>query len=165
MNALPDVTPEEPVVEFDADAGTVTVSGEGLPAVALRRTGGKANDHTPVGTRDAGLLTLAVDGEPARISIAKGRLTRRSYRVDVRCGTAKYRLAPDSIAGSRLVRDGRRLGTLMCDGDGRVEADWHDGAKVLPLDVSMGYALAAGFGTGAQPMWMTATEIVADLLN
>lgn len=152
-------------MEFDPVAGAVTVSGDGLPHVELRRTGGEADAHTPVGTRAADRLALTVDGEPATLALAKGRLTRRSYRVDVRCGDARYRLVPDSLAGSRLLRDGRRLGTLMCDGDGRVDAEWRENAKVLALDVSVGYALAAGFGTGAQPMWMTATEIVADLLN
>ncbi|GGP34446.1 hypothetical protein [Streptomyces melanogenes] len=152
-------------MEFDPVAGAVTVSGDGLPRVELRRTGGEADAHTPVGTRAADRLALTVDGAPAALALAKGRLTRRSYRVDVRCGDVRYRLVPDSFAGSRLLRDGRRLGSLECDGDGRVDASWHDTAKVLPLDVSVGHALAAGFGTGAQPMWMTATEIVADLLN
>ncbi|WHM37924.1 hypothetical protein [Streptomyces sp. BPTC-684] len=152
-------------MEFDSVAGAVTVSGDGLPRVELRRTGGEPDAHTPVGTRAADRLALTVDGEPAGLDIAKGRLTRRSYRVDARCGDVRYRLVPDSFAGSRLLRDGRRLGTLQCDGDGRVDAEWRENAGALPLDVSVGYALAAGFGTGAQPMWMTATEIVADLLN
>lgn len=152
-------------MEFDPVAGAVTVSGDGLPRVELRRTGGEVDDHIPVGTRAADRLTLTVDDEPAALTLPKGRVTRRSYRVDVRCGDVRYRLVPDSYAGSRLLRDGRRLGTLMCDGDGRVEAEWRENAKVLGLDVSVGYALAAGFGTGAQPMWMTLIEIGADLLN
>ncbi|MFD9796143.1 hypothetical protein ACFWXK_34890 [Streptomyces sp. NPDC059070] len=165
MSALPGLVPEEPTVAYDPDTGTVTVHGEGLPAVVLRRTGGRADDHTPVGTRDAARLALTVDGGAAGLTLPKGRLSRRSYRVDVRCDGGAYRLIPDSLATSRLLRDGRRLGSLTCDGDGRVTADWREGAKVLPLDVSLGYALAAGFGTGAQPMWVTAIDIGTDLLS
>ncbi|WP_079126091.1 hypothetical protein [Streptomyces sp. ERV7] len=152
-------------MEFDPVAGAVTVSGDGLPRVELRRTGGEPDAHTPVGTRAGDRLTLTVDGEPAVLTVAKGRITRRSYRVDAVLGGVRHRLVPDSLTGSRLLRDGRRLGTLQCDGDGRVDADWHEDAKVLPLDVSLGYALAAAFGTGAQPMWVTAMEMGAELLN
>lgn len=152
-------------MEFDPVAGAVTVSGDGLRRVELRRTGGEPDAHTPVGTRAADRPALTVDGEPAGLDPAGGRLTRRSYRVDAVCGAVRYRLVPDSPAGSRLLREGRRLGTLQCDGDGRVDAEWREGAKVPPLDVSVGYALAAAFGTGAQPMWMTAIDIGAALLD
>lgn len=33
-----------------------------------------------------------------------------------------------------------------------------------PLDASVGYALAAAFGTGAQPMWMMIVDGVSSAL-
>ncbi|MEV5974627.1 hypothetical protein [Streptomyces sp. NPDC051921] len=150
-------------IHLDDRAGTLRVHGHGLPAVTLVRAPGTAPDpHTPIGTRDAALLTLTVDGLPAGLRPAKGRLSRRSYRVDATVDGRRYRLVPCSYVESRLTRDGRPLGTLESTGDGRVDADWEAGADAL--DQALGTALAAGFGTGAQPWWQTAVEIVAELL-
>lgn len=149
-------------VRLDIERGQVVVEGEAIPRIVLSRaTGTEAEEHIPVGTRDGGLLTLTVDEEEAGVHPAKGRLTRRSYRVDVRHAGRRWRLVPDSGSGSRLVRDGRRLGELTSDGDGRVLAEWRQDGGADSLDVALGYALAAGFGTGAQPMW----ELVADAIG
>ncbi|MFG3495781.1 hypothetical protein [Streptomyces sp. NPDC047928] len=151
-------------VQLDHTAGTLAVSGPGLPAVRLvRAPGTEPDEHVPIGTRTPGALTFTADGAPAPIAPAKGRLTRRSYRVDTTVGGTAYRLVPCSYAESRLLRDGRRLGLLDSTGDGRVGAEWLDGADVTPLDLAVGTTLAAAFGTGAQPWWETATAFVADL--
>ncbi|GAA4908705.1 hypothetical protein ACFPM3_12405 [Streptomyces coeruleoprunus] len=153
----------EPTVALDHEAGTLDVTGPDLPPVRLvRGSGTEASPHIPIGTRDAALLTLTVDGTPARIAPARGRLSRRSYRVDVTLddGTA-YRLVPCSYGESRLLRDGHRLGLLDSSGDGVVGAEWHE--EVTPLDVAVGTTLAAAFGTGAQPWWQTALEFIGDL--
>ncbi|MFF5975201.1 hypothetical protein ACFY7C_27215 [Streptomyces sp. NPDC012769] len=154
-------------IDLDGPAGTLRVSGHGLPTVELRRDPGAATDRlVPIGTRDPARLTLTVAGEPALVRPAKGRLSRRSYRVDaVLTGTrseTRYRLVPCSYGESRLSRDGRPLGTLESAGDGRVDADWTCG--VTPRDQAVGTALAAAFGTGAQPWWQTAADIVAELI-
>ncbi|MGW1052481.1 hypothetical protein ACWDBD_02070 [Streptomyces sp. NPDC001118] len=109
-------------------------------------------------------MALTVDGARAVVAPARGRLTRRSYRVDVRHAGRHWRLVPDSVPGSRLSRDGERLGDLRCEGDGRVSAVWREGARPDATDAALGYAPAAAFGTGARPMWMIATELAGELL-
>ncbi|MFJ9577568.1 hypothetical protein ACIRQF_14435 [Streptomyces sp. NPDC101191] len=150
-------------IHLDTPAGALRVDGHGLPSVELVRAPESAADrHTPIGTRDAALLALTVDGRPAGLRPARGRLSRRSYRVDATVDGRRYRLVPCSYGESRLTRDGRRLGTLESAGDGRVDAGWEPDADAL--DQALGTALAAGFGTGAQPWWHTAVEIVSELL-
>ncbi len=80
----------------------------------------------PIGTRDPERLTLTVDGTEETLRPAKGFLTRRSYRVEATSTTRghTYRLVPDSLATSRLLRDGRLLGVFTSSGDGHVTADW-----------------------------------------
>ncbi|MEV6248198.1 hypothetical protein AB0M38_18660 [Streptomyces sp. NPDC051742] len=152
-------------IDLDGPAGTLRVSGHGLPTVELVRAPGTAPDaHTPIGTRKAALLALSADGEPATIRPARGRLLRSSYRVDARVAGVRYRLMPCSHVDSRLSRDGRVLGTLESAGDGRVDADWAPGADLTPLDHALGTALAAAFGTGAAPWWETVGDIVAELI-
>ncbi|WP_098896836.1 hypothetical protein [Streptomyces sp. st77] len=145
---------------------TLVVSGEGIPRVVLTRApGAEVDDHILIGTRDPRRLTLTVDGRDATIKPGKGKLRRRSYRVDVRCAGTAYRLVPDSIPSSRLTRDGKHIGDFSsAGGDRRVIAEWRDGAVVEPADAAIGYALAAAFGTGGQPMWMMAIETVSEFL-
>ncbi|MFH0517200.1 hypothetical protein ACHBTE_08480 [Streptomyces sp. M41] len=152
-------------VRLDTGRGQVVVEGEAIPRIVVSRAPGtEAEDHIPVGTRDRRLLTLTVDGEEGAVRPAKGRLTRRSYRVDVRHSGRVWRLVPDSVPGSRLLRDGLRLGDLTSEGDGRILAEWRQGTTPDALDAALGYALAAGFGTGAQPMWLLATEAISELI-
>ncbi|MFI9113599.1 hypothetical protein [Streptomyces venezuelae] len=152
-------------IHLDGPAGTLRVSGHGLPTVELLRAPGTRPDtHTPIGTRKAALLALTVDGEPATLTAARGRLLRRSYRVDAVVGGHRYRLVPSSHVDSRLTRDGRKLGTLESEGDGRVDADWEPDTTPTPLDHAVGTALAAAFGTGAAPWWETVGDIVAELI-
>ncbi|WP_306327169.1 hypothetical protein [Streptomyces venezuelae] len=152
-------------IDLDGPAGTLRVSGHGLPTVELLRAPGTRPDtHTPIGTRKPALLALTVDGEPATLTPARGRLLRRSYRVDAVAGGHRYRLVPSSHVDSRLTRDGHRLGTLESEGDGRVDADWAPDAAPTPLDHAVGTALAAAFGTGAAPWWETVGDIVAELV-
>ncbi|MGW5116435.1 hypothetical protein ACWEQ8_13535 [Streptomyces noursei] len=152
-------------VVLDGADGTLTVSGEKIPTVALVRAADTdVDDHIPIGTRSARQLSLTVDGRSARITPAPGRLLRRSYRVDVECAGVRYRLTPNSIDGSKLLKDGRAVAELSSSGDGHVLAEWPEDSDVLPQDAAVGYALAAAFGTGAQPFWMTAIEAVSAAL-
>ncbi|MEV8586679.1 hypothetical protein [Streptomyces sp. NPDC051180] len=150
-------------IDLDGPAGTLRVSGHGLPVVELVRAPGSPPDaHTPIGSRRRALLALSVDGVPASIGPARGRLLRRSYRVDARVGGVRYRLMPCGYEHSALSRDGRRIGTLQSSGDGRVVDEW-EGAPD-PLDLVLGTALAAAFGTGAAPWWETVGDIVGELI-
>ncbi|MBT2418541.1 hypothetical protein J7F01_19690 [Streptomyces sp. ISL-22] len=151
-------------VRLDVRQGEVTVEGESVPRIVLRRAAGtEAADHIPVGTRDGALLTLTVDGVEAAVAPAKGRLTRHSYRVDVRHAGRVWRLVPDSMAGSRLLRDERHIGDFSSQGDGGVWAEWRQDPAPDPTDAALGYALATAFGTGADPMWVIAVQMVGDL--
>ncbi|MEV6997554.1 hypothetical protein AB0N62_07605 [Streptomyces sp. NPDC093982] len=152
-------------VRLDTERGEVVVEGAAVPRIVLSRSAGtEAEEHIPVGTRAADRLTLTVDGEEAQVRPAKGRLTRRSYAVDVRHAGHVWRLLPDSVPDSRLLRDGRRLGEFTSQGNGEVAAEWHEDAAPQALDVGLGHALAAGFGTGAQPMWMLVVDAIGDLI-
>ncbi|MFJ8668432.1 hypothetical protein [Streptomyces sp. NPDC093600] len=150
-------------IDLDGTTGTLRVTGPHLPTVELvRAPGTPVNRLVPIGTRRRAALTLTVDGRPARIRPAGGRLLRWSYRVDVRVDGTRYRLVPSGYDESRLTRDGRKIGTLLCSGSGRVIDDWKPGAT--PRDRAVGTALAAAFGTGASPWWETVGGIVGELL-
>lgn len=143
----------------------VDVDGETIPRVVLERDpAAEVDPHTAIGTRDPAHLTLRIDGRDVAVRPAKGRLTRRSYRVDVEYGGADYRLVPDSVASSRLTRDGEHLGDFSSDGDERVIAEWKEGHEIQPADAAIGYALASAFGTGGQPMWMMIVDGVSSAL-
>ncbi|MEV7884904.1 hypothetical protein ACWD3I_08400 [Streptomyces sp. NPDC002817] len=153
-------------VRLNTWRGEVVVEGEAIPRVVLSRaTGTKADGDIPIGTRDAGLLILTVGGEAAALSPGRGRLIRRSYRVDVRHAGRHWRLVPHSMPDSRLLRDGRRLGDFHSKGDGEVKAaEWRSDAKPDAMDAAVGYALAAAFGTGAESMWSAAADLVFDAI-
>ncbi|MFD7323226.1 hypothetical protein ACFV9D_19365 [Streptomyces sp. NPDC059875] len=152
-------------IDLDGPAGTLRVSGYEMPTMELVRAAGDEPDPlVPIGTRAADRLTLTVDGAPARIRPGRGRLLRRSYRVDAVVAGVRYRLVPCSYIESRLLRDGRPLGTLESAGDGAVDADWAAGVEPEPQDIAVGHTLAAAFGTGAAPWWDTAANIAAELI-
>ncbi|WP_455352265.1 hypothetical protein [Streptomyces sp. SYSU K217416] len=146
-------------IALEHEGGTLAVSGDGLPRAEIRRSAGTpAESHVPIGTREQGRLTLSVDGADETLRPAKGFLTRRSYRVEVESAARGhgYLLVPDSLGTSRLLRDGCLLGVFTSTGDGTVCAEWEgskSGERVEPHDAAVGYALAAAFGTGAEPMW------------
>ncbi|WP_030299478.1 hypothetical protein [Streptomyces katrae] len=175
MNPYAYVPADDPLfgavrIELDHEAGTLGVSGEGLPPVEIRRAPHTVPEsHVPIGTRDPEHLTLLVDGAEETLRPSKGFLTRRSYRVEVVSGAreCRYLLVPGSLGTSRLLRDERLLGLFASSGDGRVSADWEapgksEGARD-PYDASVGYGLAAAFGTGAEPMWQLTLNAALDL--
>ncbi|MGW0366468.1 hypothetical protein [Streptomyces sp. NPDC002990] len=143
----------------------IEVAGEGIPRVVLERDPESDTDpQTAIGTRDPARLTLRIDGREVALIPGKGRLSRRSYRVDVEYEGARYRLVPDSVPSSRLTRDGVHLGDFSCDGDEMVIADWKEHAPLRPADASIGYTLASAFGTGGQPLWMTLADTISTAL-
>jgi hypothetical protein len=146
----------ELTVSVDKDDSLVAVQGSAVPPATLwRRDGAKPDPYSPIGTRDGEHLVMRVAGEPARISPGRGRLSRRSYRVDVQHGDMSYRLVPSSHSTSDLMRNGARIGNLCADGEGGVAAQWQPDQRVTPMDASVGYLLAASFGTGAQNFLVT----------
>lgn len=158
-------------IELDHEGGTLRVSGGGMPTVEIRRSPDtEVATHVPIGTRDPARLTLLVDGVEETLRPAKGFLSRRSYRVEVVSAArdCRYVLVPNSSDTSRLRRDKRRLGVFTSAGDGKVSAEWENGerrstAAPEPYDAAVGYALAAAYGTGAEPMWHEALDAVTEL--
>jgi hypothetical protein len=140
------------IVNTDIEKGWVEVAGNGFPAVHLRRSEtAEVSTYVPIGTRDAAHLTLTVDGTAATLALGRGRYTRGSFRVDAHLDGVHYRFHPSDEDGSRLSRDGQRLGELMLEPETvELMAVWSPGADVRPWDAAIGYALATGFGTGAE---------------
>lgn len=157
MSLIQTCTVEDPlhgvvIVHTDIERGWVEVAGDGFPAVHLRRDGtAEVSHHVPIGTRDPAHLTLTVDGTPATLSPGRGRFTRGSFRVDARVDGVDYHFRPSDEDGSRLVRDGQRLGELLLEPETvELMAVWAPGADVRPRDAAVGYAVATAFGTGAE---------------
>lgn len=149
-------------VRLDGNAGELIVEGEGIPKAVVRRADGTPlESHVPIGTRATGFLTMTVAGAEVQLVPAKGFLTRRSYRVDA----GRYRLVPCSLGESRLLLDGERIGVFTSVGDGRVWAEWQHESRRTPDDAAVGYALAAAFGTGAEPMWKLTLDATLSLLG
>ncbi len=140
------------IVHTDIERGWVEVAGEGFPAVHLRRSeAAEVSRYVPIGTRDPAHLTLTVAGTQATLSPGRGRFTRGSFRVDATVDDVHYRFHPSDEDGSRLSRDGQRLGDLMLEPETiELMAVWAPGAAVYPRDAALGYALATAFGTGAE---------------
>lgn len=166
VNTVADALFGSLTLRLDTYGGVVVVEGDLVPRVVLRRAAGTraTNEYVPIGTRKAGRLALTVDGEGAALAPGRGRLIRRSYRVDVRHAGRLWRLVPYSVLASRLLRDGQRLGVFTSQGDGRVTAEWQPAAKQDATDAALGYALAAAFGTGAEPGWAVVVDGVGDLI-
>ncbi|MFE2323872.1 hypothetical protein ACFXD5_08155 [Streptomyces sp. NPDC059385] len=175
MNPYAHVSADDPLfgavrIELDHEAGTLGVSGDGLPTVEIRRAPHTVPEsQVPIGTRDPEQLTLLVDGAEETLRLSKGFLTRRSYRVEVvsEARECTYLLVPDSLNTSRLTRDERPLGVFTSSGDGHVSADWEAAGESEhakdPYDAAVGYGLAAAFGTGAEPMWQITLNAALDL--
>ncbi|WP_329389289.1 hypothetical protein OG625_35780 [Streptomyces sp. NBC_01351] len=143
----------------------IEVAGEAIPHVVLERDpAAEADPQIAIGTRDPARLTLRIDGVEVELKPAKGRLSRRSYRVDVEYEGTSYRLVPDSVPSSRLTRDGAHIGDFSSDGDEMVIAEWREGSEIRPADAAIGYALASAFGTGGLPMWMMIVDGVSSAL-
>jgi hypothetical protein len=140
------------IVHTDIEHGWVEVAGDGFPAVHLRRSEtAEVSAYVPIGTRDPAHLTLTVDGTPATLALGRGRFTRGSFRVDAHVDSVHYHFSPSDEDGSRLSRDGQRLGELMLEPETvELMAVWTPGADVRPRDAAVGYALATAFGTGAE---------------
>ncbi|GAA1033624.1 MULTISPECIES: hypothetical protein [Amycolatopsis] len=132
--------------------GLVEVFGNLVPTVSIvRAPNATLNRFVPIGTREAGELTMTVGGRAANLHPGAGKWTRGSYRVDLKLAGKRYRFAPNSIATSQLIRDGRRIfEPSMDDEDGDFLVQWlvnRDDTE--PADAAIGYALAVAFRTGA----------------
>jgi hypothetical protein len=161
----------EVMVRIDTEAGVVEVLGPRIPSSTLRRTPGfPARPGSRMGCRSPQGLTLHVGDTTAYITPAVGGLTRRSYRVDALVDRVTYRLRPNRPSSSVLSRDGHRIACIWADHEGGVRVEWASthhrpsapaglvteqtkNKKLEPRDASVGYLLAAAYGTGAPARW------------
>lgn len=155
------------IVEYltDARGASISVSGRAIPTSTLHRSGPPRRTDTPIGSRDASLLDLVVDGDRShRLSPSPGGYSRRSYRVVVEHSDSIRLFTAASPTTHRLVRGPRYLGSneigLFTSSMTEVYAEWSVEIQVAGLsapavtpdatDCSIGYLLAMSFGTGAK---------------
>lgn len=166
-------------IERAEDDRTVNVSGEAIPTGSLARTGGaRRRGDVPIGTRDPRYLHLEIDGRTYDVRPAAGRLTRRSYRIDIAGHGQSWLFDPAARHGHRLLRGERATAPVELGvfGAGRVAiaAQWaepsHTGDTSKEPDVitaddcALGYLLSAAFGTGAQALPMAIFQGTVDIL-
>lgn len=149
-------------IQLNRSKGLLAIEGHNLPPSpsSLRRFGTAAvEDWIPIGTRDGKSLELIVDGSTAKISPSKGGLSRRSFKVDAEFAGVAYRMMPNAILGSKLLKDRNHLGDFTYI-DWVVSVEWRDDVAISPTDAVIGYLLAAAFGTGAEATWKVAIEAI-----
>lgn len=160
------------IVDVEQSDGRVAVevraSGRRHTAVLERVHQPELQAHIPIGTRERQHLRMMVDDLPVSLRPGAGRWSRFSYRVVVEHEGRQYLYRPRTGESSRLLRDGFRLGDFTIAESGEVQVSWlndpdgvaetgndseHDddrAAEPEPVDVAIGFALAAAFGAGAE---------------
>lgn len=150
------------------------VRGEGIPTTVVRHLDGasRASAVAPIGTRDGARLEAHVGGAPVLLTPGPARVMRGSYRVRADVGGERLLLTPCSPHESRLVRGWRYRGSnqlgVYRSFDGELDCIWDEtvvlgrrafeAIEATPLEASLGYALAASFGTGASFAFMAMLE-------
>lgn len=145
------------------DVALARVEGPGLPTATIVREG-EARDHAqaPLGTRDAGRLTMTVGGDAAGLHLGPGRLTRSSFGVRAELPGRAYRFEPVSSHSSVLGCDGQQVAAFV-SGEDELSAAWRpEESSPSPQDAAVGYLPATAFGTGAAS---TGTPIVEALMG
>lgn len=162
------------------DAGrAVRISGETIPAGSITRIGGaQMRGDVPIGTRNPRYLHLELDGRSFEVRPAAGRLTRRSYRIDVAGHGTSWLWTPATRHSHQLLGDERATGRaelgIFTAHQATITARWSDeshaggsgaaAAGITGEDCALGYLLAAGFGTGAQALLMAIFHGTVDIL-
>ncbi|GIE55151.1 hypothetical protein BJY16_003425 [Actinoplanes octamycinicus] len=140
------------LVDVDQSDGRVAVEvraeGRRHSAVVERVHDLRLRPHIPIGTRERQHLRMMVDDLPVDLRPGPGRWSRHSYRVVAEHEGHQYVYRPRTSESSRLLRDGFRVGDFTVLHGGGVLAEWIGDPE--PVDVAIGYALAAAFGAGAE---------------
>ncbi|MFF0146025.1 hypothetical protein ATK36_0519 [Amycolatopsis sulphurea] len=147
-------------IRTNAERGVVEVSGKQVPTVVLQRcSDAELNKFVPIGTRNTDHLTMSVDGAEAELRPGPGKLTRRSYRVELTLAGTHYEFTPDDDDDTRLRRNGAAIASFAMDVEGQFTVHWQaERDDAQPADAAIGYALSVAFRTGAK-------GIVSVLLN
>jgi hypothetical protein len=142
----------ELTIHTSTERGVVEVSGNQVPTVVLQRSSdAELNKFVPIGTRNADHLTMSVDGDEADLRPGPGKLTRRSYRVELTLAGTHYEFTPDDDDDTQLRRNGATIASFSMDVDGKFTVHWQtERDDSQPADAAIGYALSAAFRTGAK---------------
>lgn len=167
-------------ISWQLDPGRLLVTGDGVPDVELVYTGSvEPRQGIPIGTRRRRDLSMTVGGQDIDLRPGTGRLTRRSYRIAVGTPAGDLLFTPCTPAESRLVRGSsyrgdNELAMFERAADGGVFATWSASVTALgvvvkaptpePAEAAIGYALAAGFGTGARLFLAACMDALEQLL-
>lgn len=151
-------------VAIDADLGVVTVSGPGIPTATITRAEGAATRRwVPIRSRDADALTLRMDDSVLPLRPSRGRVSRRSFRVDVVMAGSTYILTPCRRNASRFLRAQEPLAVLTAHSENAcAEAEWT--SEATGAEVALAYVLAAAFGVGAAHVVEVVIQAALDCL-
>lgn len=151
-------------VAIDADLGVVTVSGPGIPTATITRAEGAATRRwVPIRSRDADALVLRLDDSVLPLRPSRGRVLRRSFRVDTVMAGSTYTLTPCKRNASRFLKAREPLAVLTAYSENAcAEAEWTSQAS--GAEVALAYALAAAFGVGAAHVVAVVFQAVLDSL-
>ncbi|MFE0748152.1 hypothetical protein [Gordonia sp. NPDC058843] len=165
------------VIERNRTAGTVTLQGVLVPDAVLTRTGSTTRSDVPIGTREAIDLRLTLGGSPVTLLPSRGRWSRRSYRILVKSADSAWLFTAATPYEHRLVRGEKykgsnEIGLFKATGED-VAAEWSEQVRVAGRvvveapaptaeDCSLGYLLAASFGTGARLLVPAVLEGIAE---
>ncbi len=144
------------------------ISGESIPTASVTRSGEHAvRTDVPIGTRDGRHLRLLIDGKGYDLDLSPGKFSRRSYRIHITGHDQAWLFTAATPHAHRLVEGTRHtgsneIGMFTADDEYDVVVEWTDEIRMAgvvahkvdstPLTCSLGYVLAASFGTGAQLM-------------
>lgn len=167
-------------ISWQLDSGRLLLTGDGVPDVELVYTGSvEPHQAIPIGTRRRHDLSMTVGGQDIDLRPGSGRLTRRSYRIAVGAPVGALVFTLCTPTESRLVRGSdyrgdNELGMFSRAEHGEVCATWSDTVTALgvvmtapapePAEAAIGYALAAGFGTGARLFLAACMDALEQLL-
>lgn len=135
-------------VTVENRCATVEIGGA---RAEITRTGGTTDrPGVPIGTRERTELRFTANGRPCPLTVGRGRLLRRSYRVRFEHDGRAYTFVPVSEVENALRRGRTTLARFLVADDGRVETFEVDREAANALETAAGVALATAFGCGAR---------------
>ncbi len=155
------------IIERTDDRVSARLESDGSPVVTIERTGPRTRKRVPIGTRRTKHLTARVNERPLALTLGRGWVMKRSYRIVVETEGRYLSLRARNLETSvfqqgKLYATDKEMAELTARADGTVDVLWATPGKVSALgktlafdppeptaeDLLIGYAAAAAFGTG-----------------
>ncbi|NMM91951.1 hypothetical protein B2J88_48100 [Rhodococcus sp. SRB_17] len=169
------------ILDRNDDGRSFAVSGESIPTSLVIRSGtcDAVRTDVPIGTRDGRHLHLRIGGKEYDLDPSSGKFSRRSYRIRITGHDQQWLFTAATPQSHRLVEGTRytannEIGVFTTDDENDVTVEWTEEVRIAgmvahkvdstPLTCSLGYVLAASFGTGAQLMLPALFTAAADML-